>query len=41
MGPVRCHRFSRFFSLRFTARAYFLWKNGAAAAGGDLSGVPC
>ena len=41
MGPVRCHRFSRFFSLRFTARAYFPWKNGAAAAGGDLSGVPC
>ena len=41
MGPVRCHRFSRFFSLRFTARAYFPWENGAAAAGGDLSGVPC
>ena len=41
MGPVRCHRFSRFFSLRFPARAYFPWENGAAAAGGDLSGVPC
>ena len=26
MGPVRCHRFSRFFSLRFTAQAYFPWE---------------
>ena len=39
MGPVRCHRFSRFFSLRFTARAYFPWKQRRGCAVPGALGV--